>query len=242
MQIKVEIKGLEATLANITGLQKQIKFASARALTKTGQSVQKSLVQEMTGKFQAPTPWTLRSTFLKPATKADLNVTVGLKDVAYKGIPAAALLAHQFKGGTRIWKNLERWLNHAGLISAGEFIVPGKGAKLNQYGNMSAGLIQQIMSQLKVGGDPFAYATKSARSKRSQKRAGRIWWSHGDRLPRGAWADYGPPVGLRPLLIVTRAPAYKRRIDLARIADDVVSKEWASTFDAALADAIRTSA
>jgi hypothetical protein len=50
----------------------------------------------------------------------------------------------------------------------------------------------------------------------------------------------GPPVGLRPLLLVVSRPAYRRRIDLDRLARDVVAKEWGPTFDAALADAIRT--
>jgi hypothetical protein len=244
--LTVKLQGFDKTLANIAGLQKQVRFAAAKALTQTAKKVQTRLIAEMGSQFDRPTPYTLRSTFVKPATKTELSAIVGLKDRAGSkaAMPPAELLAHQFKGGGRLWKGLERYLHRAGLIGAGEFVAPGAGARLDRFGNMSRGQISQLMSQLRIGIDPYQYATKSARSRRNVSKAGRIFWARGNakdgHLPRGAWIDMGPPVGLRPLLLVVSRPAYRRRIDLDRLARDVVAKEWGPTFDAALADAIRT--
>lgn len=240
--LKMAIKGLEEVTRTIRNLEKQTRFATAKALTKTAQKVQTKLVRKMQKKFDRPTPYTLRSTFIKPATKGNLTAMVGLKDRAGSkaGLPPAELLAHHFTGGGRAIKGLERYLQRAGLISAGEFVVPGAGARLDRYGNMSRGQIAQLMSQLRIGIDPHQYASKSARSRRNVSKAGRIFWSRGGHLARGAWIDMGNSAGVRPLLVVVKGARYKRRIDLEQIAHKVVSKEWDATFEAALADAMRT--
>lgn len=244
--LKIEIKGLDKTLAHIAGMGKQVQFATAKALTQTAKNVQTAVVREMETAFDRPTPYTLRSLFLKPAKPAELVAIVGLKDRAGSkaAMPPVELLAHQFRGGGRAWKGLERYLQRAGLIGAGEFVAPGAGARLDAYGNMSRGQIAQLMSQLRIGIDPYQHASKSARSRRNVKKAGRVFWARGNardaHLPRGAWIDAGPSVGLRPLLLVVSRPSYRRRIDLERIAREVVAREFAPAFNAAFADAIRT--
>lgn len=244
--IKVKIEGLDKTIARISGLGKQVNFAAAKALTQTAKKVQAAVVREMETAFDRPTPYTLRSLFIKPAKPAELIAIVGLKDRAgsKSAMPPAELLAHQFAGGGRAWKGLERHLQRVGLLGPGEFVAPGAGARLDRYGNMSRGQIAQLMSQIRIGIDPYQYATKSARSRRSVKKAGRILWARGrardGHLPRGAWIDMGPPVGLRPLLLVVSRPTYRRRIDLERIAREVVAREFKPTFTAALSDALRT--
>lgn len=245
--LTVKLQGFDKALANIAGLQKQVAFAASKALNVTAKKVQARVVQEMGTAFDRPTPYTLRSfALLKPATKAELTAIVGLKDRAGSKarMPPAELLAHQFSGGGRTWKGLERYLQRAGLIGAGEYVAPGAGSRLDSFGNLSRGQIQQIISQLRIGIDPAAYASKSARSRRNVKKAGRIFWARGNErdghLPRGAWIDMGGSVGLRPLLLVVSRPTYRRRIDLERIAREVVGREFGPAFDAALADAIRT--
>jgi hypothetical protein len=245
--LTVKLQGFDKLQAHIAGLQKQVRFATSKALNATAKKVQARVVQEMGAAFDRPTPYTLRSfALLKPATKAELTAIVGLKDRAgaKARMPPAELLAHQFNGGGRAWKGLELWLSRAGLIGAGEYVAPGAGARLDRYGNMSRGQVQQLLSQLRAGPDPAAYASKSARSRRNVKKAGRIFWARGNardgHLPRGAWIDMGPPIGLRPLLLVVSRPTYRKRIDLERIAREVVGREFGPAFDAALADAIRT--
>lgn len=245
--LTVKIEGLDKLHTHIAGLQKQVTFAASKALNATAKKVQARVVQEMGTAFDRPTPYTLRSfALLKPATKAELTAIVGLKDRAGSKarMPPSELLAHQFSGGGRTWKVLERYLQRAGLIGAGEYVAPGAGARLDSFGNMSRGQIAQLMSQLRLGLDPHSWASKSARSRRNVKKAGRIFWARGNErdghLPRGAWIDMGGSVGLRPLLLVVSRPSYRRRIDLERIAREVVGREFGPAFGAALADAIRT--
>lgn len=241
-----KLGGLEKCLRAFERIEKQVQFASAVTLTKTAKAVESELLSEMQRQFDRPTPWTMRSTFVKPATKENLVAVVGIKDMqgAKTAAPPAALLAHQFLGGIRIWKNLEKYLARIGRISSDEFIAPGAGARLDRYGNMSRGQIQQILSQLRLGHDPNSWPSNSARSKRNVKKAGHIFWAHGGtrdaHLPRGAWIDMGGSVGLRPLLLVVRRPVYKIRIDLKRIAAAATVATLQPTFERALAEAVAT--
>ncbi|UCV09143.1 hypothetical protein [Dechloromonas denitrificans] len=239
-----KLHGLGAATKALDRLERQTRYAMARALTKTAKDAQGELVGEMKNQFDRPTPWTLRSTFVKPATKQTLRAIVGVKDMAGAKARATpeAILYHQFRGGGRIWKGLERWLNRAGLIGSSEFVVPGAGARIDQYGNMSQGQVVQIMSQLKLGADASAWSSGSKRSRRSVRLAGRVFWSLGygkaSHLRRGAWIDMGGEIGLRPLLIVVRRTNYRARIDLTHIARRTIGRNWDDNFTAAFYEAL----
>lgn len=230
----------------LTDLERnQVPFATAVALTRTAKRVQTGLVDEMKREFDRPTPWTLKSTFLRSATKRNLEAIVGIKDQAYAGnrLSSAQILSHQFAGGARQVKALEMWLRRAGYLGTQEFVAPGAGAKLDRYGNMSRGQVQQILSQLKAGGDPASHASGSARSKRNVKRAGKIFWSlGGDRtahLPRGVWQRHGLHL-VKPLLIAVKSPSYTRRIDLRKLGEAIVRQNAQREFNTALEAALRS--
>jgi len=88
-------------------LLKQVLFAMAKALTQTAVQAQTDIVQAMTQVFDRPTPYTLNSTYVSPATKDRLEATVKLKDVSAKGLPATKYLAAEVFGGTRNAKRSE---------------------------------------------------------------------------------------------------------------------------------------
>ena len=239
IKVSVDVAPALRLLGNV---EKQARFATAVALTRTAGHAQRALTDEMGGKFDRPTPYTLRSTWIKKATKALLVAEVMLKDrlLSKTQQPPGELLAHHFNGQSRMHKGLERYLMGAGLISRDEYVVPGAGVRLDRYGNMSRGQIQQIISQLKVGLDSASYASDSARSRRSVKKAGRIFWSRGGHLPRGAWIDMGNPVGIRPLLMVAGSVRYQRRINLPKIAQDAIARHFDAEFAAAFKRAMET--
>jgi hypothetical protein len=221
--------------------RKQVPFAIAKALTKTAQLGQAAVQNEMKAQFDRPTPYTLKSLFVKPATKQKLQAAVYLKgDPPGGGNPnsLAKILGHQYGGGTRIRKRLEQALTRAGLISEGEFVSPGAAAKLDQYGNMSRGQIQQVMSQIRIGIDPYAYSSKSKRSMASVKKSGGLFWSRGGKLSRGVWMRDG--LSVKPILLVIATPRYKRRINLDSVVKRIVDTRFDSEFKKALADAVRT--
>lgn len=220
--------------------RRQIPFATAKTLTTIAKLSQKAVQVEMEQKFDRPTPFTLKSTFIKPATKQNLQAMVYIKDFSPggKSRPLNETLAHEFGGGTRVRKRLEVSLERAGLISADEFVVPGEGAKLDRYGNMSRGQVQQVLSQLRAGPDPYAYKSDSTRSKRNVKATGGYFWSRGGKLPRGAWQRTG--TGVKPILIVIKSPTYRRRIDMNAIVTKVINARFDIEFRKNLAEAIRT--
>jgi len=241
-----KLSGLNGVIKSLERADKQIRFAVAKSLTQTAKAVQSDITAEMKQQFDRPTPYTLRSSFVKPATRFNLTAVVGIKDMSpAKAIASPAeLLGHEFRGGGRIRKNLENYLAKAGFLSSGEFVVPGAGTRFDRFGNMSRGQTQQIMSQLRLGVDPNSWASNSKRSQRNVKNAGRIFWSRGGarsaHLPRGAWIDMGGAVGLRPLLVVIKHPSYRQRIDVEKTAAASVKRNWDRIFDAALVNAFAT--
>lgn len=262
ISIKVDTSGLKSVGAMLSGMEKQVRFATAKALTLTAKNVEKSVYDEMRSKFDRPTPTTMRSLRTKPATKQDLTAMVYLKDRELGGnnaLAMAQIIGHQFSGGARQRKSLEKAFSTKGLISASEYLAPGAGAKLDAYGNMSRGLIAQIMSQLHVGLDPASWSSGSKRSRRNVMKAGTLFWSFGkggsttvgirggemvkstslqNHLPRGVWARVGG--GVTPILIVINKPRYKQRIDMERIARNVITRDFNGIFNSTFEEAMRT--
>lgn len=256
--ITVRLEGLDKLRAGLAAQQKQARFAAAVALTRTAKAAQEKTATKMRDVFDRPTRWTMNSLWIKPATRDTLAAMLYLKDRDQGGKAtgtAASLIGHHWSGGVRQRKKLETWMTRAGLISSTEMIVPGAGARLDAYGNISRGQLSQMMSQLRLGIDTYSWSSTSARSRRNVKKAGRIFWSRGpqggqfrprwgrtgpQRLAKGAWIDAGEAVGVRPLLVVISRASYRRRIDMERIVRDTVRARFGAEFDRAYADALRT--
>lgn len=241
--ITVRIDGLAAVTASLTAQAGQIPFATSQAINATARTVRTAVQAEMAARFDRPTPLTLKSLFVAPATKAKLQAAVYLKDREIGGKNTrsmAEILGHQFAGGTRLRKRMEEAFTGAGLIRAGEYLVPGPDAKLDPYGNLSRGQVQQIYAALRLFRDPYQNATQSKRSQRNAQAAGRIFWSDGKgvhRPRRGLWASDARG-RLKLLMVVILAPVYRRRIDMDKIAAPIVARDFSANFDAAFAKAL----
>lgn len=207
---------IDQQLGFLSRLHDQFPFAVAVALTKTAVDIEKATVDAMRRDFDRPTPYTLRAFYVSKATKHRLVASIELKDRRLSKVAAAAneTIGHQFTGGTRNTKSLERYAQRAGLISSGEYLVPSVGAPLDRYGNLSRGQTAKIMSQLRLGLDEYAWQSKSRRSRASRRLDG-YFWSRGGRLPRGVWLRAG--TGVKPVLMVAAGVAYPKLIDVDRI-------------------------
>ncbi len=237
ISIKIDTSGLERQLKALAN--DQVPYATAQALNAVAFKVKKETgPAEMRSVFDKPTPWTLRSLYVRKANKRNLRAVVGFGNDLYSKSRSSPneILGHQLSGGGRREKGLEVWLRNAGMISAGEFVTPGSAAKLDSYGNMSRGQVMQIISQLRIGSDRNAWKSTSTRSKRSVKRAGRIFWSRGGHLHRGAWKAVGSSVV--PLLIVVGQPQYKARFNLQKVVSQTVNQHFDREFKTALQRAI----
>ncbi len=238
MKLNVTVD-IRRALERVQAVEKQMKFATAVALTRTAKDVERALRDELRSEIDRPTPYTLKSTYTDGAKPSKLEATVWFKNRSFgkNRRSSSDILGHLFTGGTRKHKALEEWLMRAGYISPGEFVAPGEAAKLDQYGNLSRGQIAQILSQLKAGADPTQYATKSKRSRRNQQRAGVMFWSRGGKLARGAWMrhSFGFGSAVKPILIVVGRPDYGVMFDL----DELGRRVSRARFDGHFRDALR---
>ncbi len=241
LDVSVDVR---RALDRVRAADKQVRFATAVALTRTAKDVERALQAELRSEIDRPTPYTLKSTYTDVAKPAKLEATVWFKNrnLGKNRRSSSDILGHLFSGGTRQHKALEEWLMRAGYISPGEFVAPGDAAKIDQYGNLSRGQIAQILSQLKAGADPTQYATKSKRSQRKQQRAGVMFWSRGGKLPRGVWMrhSFGFGSAVKPILIVVGRPDYGVMFDLDELGRRVSRAKFDGHFREALRMALAT--
>lgn len=136
--------------AQVADLPKRVRFAAVKAITATAKAVQEAEQREMRDVFDRPTPYTLGSLFVRPATMDMPQATVGLKDNVAGSRSAVSWLRWQIYGGLRTMTALERRLVSAGAMPNDMRAVPGRFARLDAFGNMSTGQIRQMLSQLRI--------------------------------------------------------------------------------------------
>lgn len=223
----------------IATLNKQIAFAASRALNKTAVDVIKAERQTMAEVFDRPTPWTLNAFRYEPATKDTLTAVVERRLDAKR----RDYLATEAKGGQRGQTALEGLLanriTYGGILAA---IVPGDGAKLNQYGNWDAGERNTVVSVLKAMRDGAANETARSRKRAGAKRARYFVPKVGTIKTPGIWRR--TPGKRAPDLIalfLPAPPAYQPRFPFlevgTRTAVDVMPGHFEREMAAALATA-----
>lgn len=233
----MDTRQLERTLQGWE--QKQLPFATARALTLLAtQHIKPAMRASMDRFFDEPTPYTLNSLSVTPATKARLYSVVEFKSTASKGTAPSIFLHPQVTGGSRVQKRSEQALQRAGVMPRGMLWVPGEGAKLNRYGNIQPSLLTQILSATRAFGEVGYLANRTTRSKARNKKALDIFVGRpgGGSLPLGVYAR--TRFGVKPLLLFIAKAQYKARLPFVRIATDVYESDFAAVFDKCLRDAL----
>lgn len=229
---------------------RQAKFAVAVALTRTAKNVKDAEYEQMRKSFDRPTTYTLRSLYMKPATRAKLEARVWLKDEsAGSGTPASKYLLPQIEGGPRNVKRFEKALQAAGHMPHGYKAVPGRFAKLDRFGNVSFGQIIQILSQLNItltAGHARNISTDPKKAARARRRAGGQFFAvptARGRLRPGIYQRRDFAFGSaapRPVFIFVPRVTYRRRFPFAEVAQRVIAAEFPAHFARAWDDAIRT--
>lgn len=252
--IKVEIKGLDKTLAALRGMGKQVRFAAAKALTQTAYAAKAEVAARMPSELDRPKPATSRAMRVDKATRDNLTAVVRLNERG-EGIPAADFLAHNVVGGRRGMKRSEMMLVAAGLLPAGMHTIPGAAAKLDSYGNMSRGQIVSILSYFKTFGVAvFGRDTRSRQGSRGGKKGDAINTPRmnrtrsttvnyfvmppGQRMPAGIWER--TKTKAKPVLMFVKPGTHRKLLKLHEAGERVVRRDWDKFFNAAFADAMRT--
>jgi hypothetical protein len=232
---------IKDVIGRLNDLQRRhVPFATALALTRTAQEVRKAEVQEMKRVFDRPTPFTLNSLYLKPATKADLTAKIWVKEIFSR---KDHYLRPEIFGGARRLKGFERLLMRKGLLPTGWMAVPGAGAKLDAYGNISGAQMVQILSALKALGEQgyAANRTKDSAKRRRGKQAELfVGRPGGGRLPNGVWQRFRFAHGsaIKPILIFIRGPRYTERFDFFGVGNRTAARVFSGLFEQALREAL----
>jgi len=242
ISVSVKMRVHELT-RDVMGAQKQIRYATAVALTRTAKFAESKVKEEIARVFDRPTPYTLSATRVKSATKADLRAEVKIKDEALKAKPAIRWLAPQIYGGKREAKNFEYLLRTRGILGSDEFAVPGVGARLDGYGNMSRGQIVQILSQVGASRDSLANQTAASKKRRGRKAAQYFAiTTQRNGLRPGIYQRFGFAVGsaVRPVLVFVKSARYRPRLKFFEVAQGAAEMRFEIEFARALRDAMRT--
>jgi hypothetical protein len=118
--------------------------------------------------FDRPVPLTLNAVLYKKSTPVTLTAEVFIREEITKGSPPARYLHAEVTGGPRRQKAFEKALARHPRTRA--YYVPGKGAKLDAYGNVPSSVIGKILSQLAVRSDVYQNETLSSRYRRLRKQ------------------------------------------------------------------------
>lgn len=252
--MKVTLTGFEQAQRKLSGLDKQARYAASLTLnTLARNQVQDAVRHEMRDSLDRPTPFTLNSLYVaKRATTSDLTALVDFKQVSGGGRPASDYLRWQVSGGQRRLKAFEVALRSIGVLPGGYFMTPGKGAKMDAYGNVSRGQVVAILSYFRAfqeQGKGFKMnATPATRARMARGTRSRLGYRYfvgrpGGRGQLGIYQDVRITAGVRellPVFIFVQWTRYEPRLDIQYAAKLAVRREAAPIFQAALAQALRT--
>jgi hypothetical protein len=227
-------------------LGSQVVFAAAVSLTRAVKDAQDAERKEMMRAFDRPTTYALNGTFIKAATKQNLEARLWVKDNPFgKGTPADRFLLPEIHGGKRGQKGMERALQAAGLLPAGWFAVPAAGAQLDGNGNVKRSQIVQILSQLQVQ-QKAGYDSKrstSAASKRTVARQGVTYFAlpvatRGLRPGIYLKRKFAHGSAIRPVFIFVSRIQYKPRFKFFEVGQAVAESRFGFHFNAEIGKAI----
>jgi len=255
---------IKEVIANVDNfVKKQITFVVAKTLTKTAKDVKDEEVKQLPRYIDRPTPYTVNSIYVKPATKTNLTSEVGFKDYAGGGTNkrGASTMLPQVEGGRRSVKGFENALRRIGVLPQGMFIAPGEACPLDAYGNIPPSLIIQIMSYFRAFGEQGYKANitdkRKAKLKKGSKKTGfgfEYIVSYGpgtnsgrQHLPAGIYkktyflAGKGTKAGaIKPIMMFVKAPSYRARFPFFDIARRIVDQKLKPNFDEAMREALLT--
>ena len=236
MQIDIRVNANDFARQVGVLFKDQIPFATSYAINKTAQQAQIELSREMVRVFDNPTRYTLNGTFIVPSTVKRLYATIKMKDEGGKrSVPADKFITPNVEGGPRRLKGFERALERVGMLPTGWYAVPTRAAPRDQHGNVPAGVINQILSQLKATMYANETPVSRQRKERSLRRKGLTVYRYFAVMP-GRERNHHLAPGIyerfdnqiRPVFVYTqRAPRYRPRFDF----DGVIKRTYDRNFD-----------
>lgn len=243
ISVKTEFGKLEAELTDLE--KKQLPFARSQAANRLSKQAVKDLQTEMHRVFDKPTRWVLQGIYARTGTKKDPHGEVIVRDRGFgKGVgtPAADILSAEILGGTRKLKRFERALGHR--VEDATYIVPGRGAQLDAFGNMPKGQINKVLSALGAAETTAGYnANRTTKSGKRQKKKMEIYFvatSKRDGRPLAVYKVIGKGQ-VAPIFFFPRAkPHYHERLAFYGVVQKTVTKHAVPIFRDEMSKAVAT--
>lgn len=231
IKIDVNTNGIDAAIARLKGMGKQVSYAASRAINSVAFDAMREGQEHIATGLRNPTPWVVKAWYVrKKADKNSLIASVGWSDYMAnkRGHAAEYYLQQHWNGGTRKLKAFESRLIRAGLMPAGSQTVIGKAAidlgMVDARGNLKGSALVSILSGLgaftESGYNANASVWRSKKIKGSKAASRHVYWAGkpGPNTPNGIWMiDDKHKSGrgrLRPVMIFTRPGTYKKRLDV----------------------------
>lgn len=253
MQIKVQTNFPEVQAA-MRKAASQVPFAASVALNATAGKAQKDVQASMRQVFDRPTPWVVNSLRVKRATKSNLVAELAFKDKSSVENSRSMVEPH-IAGADRRYKAMEGRLFRAGMLPAGYNAVPGGGAKLDAYGNMSRGQITQMLNVLgtyrEAGYNKADARTRARLAKGNAKKGvyGFVYWVNPVTGPQrvrhlqpGVYQRVQTGFGssLKPIVIFVKRAQYRARLPFYRLVEAAAEKHFEPEFNKAFEAAMKT--
>ena len=245
---------LEINIDNLDRLQDRIAHAIRdmpkivrNAINDTAFNVRVAEQAEIAVSFSNPTNWFKKTIYVTKAKTENLNAAVGPSDYFSRGgfhenqTPWQQVMKHNVYGGTRNFKSFEKRLHRAGILPQGWFAVPGEGARLNQYGNMSPGEIVQILTYVNAmdayAGDNTSRINRLTNRQNAMDRRGEAYFAvipgragRTEHLKPGIYKRFRNGT-IKPILVFVRNVTYRRRMDWFGVADRTAGQHFPAHFE-----------
>lgn len=208
----------DAVMREIQRFEKQVAYASTRAVNKTAFAARKAVRDLIASSLDRPMPKTVA---LPQVTKQALPKLQPWAEISldYRRFTGSqGYLTPQIQGGKRVAKAFERRLQAINILPKGMYAVFAKrSGALNQYGNLPGAKIRQILSFFQAFTEAGFTGNMSARTRqqmmfgRKNKRTGEVKFGKGRkfgmtyfvstgkrfgnlgmRLPPGVWERHYP--------------------------------------------------
>jgi hypothetical protein len=215
--IRVDTSDLQTKVQKLArDSERQIRYATAVALTRTARAVPQAASKKMESVFDSPKPFTSkpRAFYTQPATKVRQYSVVGFKDAQ------ARYMRFGISGGVRIPKGFERKLSGMGILPHGWIATPGAGVGLDKYGNIPQRKLKEMFEALQRGG-----VGKTGRLFIVRPALLNLRTTH---LQPGIYQARERQ--LKPILLFSKSAAYQPRFDFASVVQKVKDEKFNEEF------------
>ena len=213
--MRVEIRNLEEVQRLLRNLsEKEVQYATFVGTNRIAYAVMQAQRQEVPRVFQGPTR------FIQTGVRYEKMTSTRRYARAYWTEERNPYIEPHVFGGARAVKKIENVYRGKGILPAGRWMVPGPGAPLNAYGNLTRAFSKKLF--------------EAAESFATSKKYG-DWFVN----PKGVFTRNGG--SLEPLIFFAREPRYGVRYKFYETAIAEANRVAPQIMTAAIAKAIERS-